>query len=151
VSFRTKNKIFLTIRTNICPSRQIFANVCFKPLPMNTHSPNYIWFFFSINHDNKNLFYLNIGITTGMFGSAMEITLPKLIDMLFIFLGILTSMLALCWRKCRLYQVSFRAFINQTRRRFENRSSQIERENSVPIQILVSSRTNLVNDHENLD
>jgi hypothetical protein len=107
----------------------------------------HIIFLVPINHDIKNLIYLSAGITTGMFGSAVEITLPKLIDMLFIFVGILTTMLALCWRKCRPYRVSFRTLINQTRRRFEYRSGRIESENSVPIQILVSSRTNLVTDH----
>lgn len=81
----------------------------------------------------------------------MEITLPKLLDMVFILLGILTTLLALCLRKCRPYRASLRALIHQTRRRFANRSGQVEPENSFPIQILVSSRTNLVTDHENLD
>jgi hypothetical protein len=81
----------------------------------------------------------------------MEITLPKLLDMLLILLGILATLLALCWRKCRPYRASFRALINQSRRLFENRSGQIEPENLVPFQIIVSSRSNLVTDHENLD
>jgi hypothetical protein len=47
-----------------------------------------------------------IGITTGMLGSAVEITLPKILDFSFAFFGLLGAAIMMCWRKsvrCRQF------------------------------------------------
>jgi hypothetical protein len=80
-----------------------------------------------------------------MFGSAVELTLPKIMDICLILFGILGTTLAICWRRSRPCRRRIRTMVTQARRLFQTR--QIEPDSSLPIQILVSSRTNLVQDH----
>jgi hypothetical protein len=81
-----------------------------------------------------------------MFGSAVELTLPKILNFCFILFGILTTILALFWRKSRPCRRRMRMMIIRARRLFQAR--QIEPEVSIPMQIFVSSRTNLTNVQE---
>jgi hypothetical protein len=85
------------------------------------------------------------GITTGMFGSAVELTLPKFIDICYILFGIIGTILALFWRKCRPLRRRIRAYITQAQRLIQ--PSQIEPDMPIPIEIIVSSSTNLVEQH----
>jgi hypothetical protein len=77
-----------------------------------------------------------------MFGSAVELTLPKILDLCFIIFGIFGAVLAICWRKSRPCRRRIRALMTRGRRLFQSR--QVEPEGSIPMQILVASRTNLI-------